>query len=87
MTSTHELLCLTVTTMADEDAWLSVQESVKSMSADEARASLEELLVISAGSFVTAAGAFEVDVMGLIDDNYDLLYSQVNELIDPVEGQ
>lgn len=79
MTSTHELLCLTATTMHSEDAWLSVQESIHTMDVDELRANLEELLVISAGAFVMAAGAFETDIMGLIDSNYELLYTEMGD--------
>lgn len=73
MVNTHELLCLTVTTLADGDAWASVQDVTSKLSPEDLRWALEEVLIVAAGLAVQASTGLELDVMNLIDDNYEIL--------------
>ena len=77
MLNSHELIDLTLATMADEDTWLSVQQAINNAPDAEVRDALEELCVIAAGLAVVASAATEVDAHYLVDTHYDALHAEI----------
>ena len=73
MLNANELLSLTVSTTASEDAWLSVQEAIRTASDTEARFVLEEMTILAAGMAVMLSGFQEEDVLKVIDFHTELL--------------
>jgi regulator of sigma D len=79
MLNTHELMDLTLTTMADEDTWLSVQQAIHACEdVVELRLALEEVLIIASGLAVQASGLAEVDTHYLVDFHYQALQEEVD---------
>ena len=73
MLNANELLSLTVSTTASEDAWLSVQEAIRTASDTEVRFVLEEMTILAAGMAVMLSGFQEEDVLKVIDFHTEML--------------
>lgn len=77
MLNGNELLSLTVSTTASEDAWLSVKEAIRNAPEDELRYALEEMTILAAGMAVVLSGFQEEDVLKVIDFHTELLNAGV----------